>query len=149
MRGTMWLVVAVVILTVVLVAAQTPTGSFLSLSASSGACPAPAAGVTTYCGGVASINGAPYASLQGPPGVAGAPGLNGTNGVAATVAVGTTTTGTIAAVTNVGTPNAAVLNFVLPQPSGVPVAFSCVMTLTPLNIIGGVVSYTASMSACH
>jgi hypothetical protein len=59
----------------------------------------------------------------GVPGAPGAPGMNGVNGlpgIAATVSVGTTTTGapgSTAQVTNVGTPNAAVLNFTIPQGS--------------------------------
>lgn len=55
---------------------------------------------------------------QGEPGPAGADGAPGKDGVAATVAVGTVTTGdpdTAASVTNSGTPNAAVLDFVIPQ----------------------------------
>ncbi len=68
---------------------------------------------------------------QGPPGTPGAPGLPGqpgqtgqpgTPGAAATVQVQSTTTvpaGTPASVLNGGTPNAAVLNFLIPQgPSG-------------------------------
>lgn len=53
----------------------------------------------------------------GPTGAAGANGTNGTNGTngaAATIAVGTTTTGT-AAVTNSGSSSAAVFNFTVPQ----------------------------------
>jgi hypothetical protein len=70
---------------------------------------------------------------QGPPGTPGAPGSPGqpgqtgqpgTPGAAATVQVGTTMTvpaGTPAAVLNGGTPNAAVLNFLIPQgASGLP-----------------------------
>ena len=59
--------------------------------------------------------------LQGPKGDQGEPGKNGTNGAdgkAATVAVGTTTTGaagTSASVSNSGTQNAAILNFTIPQ----------------------------------
>ena len=64
---------------------------------------------------------------QGPPGTPGAPGLPGqpgqtgqpgTPGAAATVQVQSTTTvpaGTPASVLNGGTPNAAVLNFLIPQ----------------------------------
>lgn len=50
--------------------------------------------------------------LPGQPGVDGQPGAEGT---AATVEVGTVTTGETASVTNSGTANAAVLDFVLPQ----------------------------------
>lgn len=55
---------------------------------------------------------------QGPQGPAGANGAPGKDGAAATVAVGTVTTGepgTQASVTNSGTENAAVLDFVIPQ----------------------------------
>lgn len=60
-------------------------------------------------------------NIKGPKGDQGEPGKNGTNGAdgkAATVAVGTTTTGaagTSASVTNSGTQNAAILNFTIPQ----------------------------------
>ena len=55
---------------------------------------------------------------QGPQGPAGASGAPGKDGAAATVTVGAVTTGepgTDAAVTNTGTANAAVLDFVLPK----------------------------------
>lgn len=55
---------------------------------------------------------------EGQPGATGPQGPAGTSGTAATITVGTTTTGapgTQASVTNVGTPNAAVLNFVIPE----------------------------------
>jgi hypothetical protein len=55
---------------------------------------------------------------QGAKGDPGTPGTNGSPGTAATVAVGTTATGAAgsnAAVTNVGTTSAAVLNFTIPQ----------------------------------
>lgn len=55
---------------------------------------------------------------QGPQGPAGANGAPGKDGAAATVAVGTVTTGepdTPASVTNSGTANAAVLDFVIPK----------------------------------
>lgn len=51
-------------------------------------------------------------------GAAGTNGTNGTNGSAATVAVGTTTTGAAgssAAVSNAGTSSAAILNFTIPK----------------------------------
>ena len=65
-----------------------------------------------------------YANLRGPqgpqgePGVDGQDGQDGQDGAAATISVGTTTTGapgTNASVQNVGTPNAAVLNFTIPR----------------------------------
>lgn len=55
---------------------------------------------------------------QGEAGERGEPGTPGTPGTAATIQVGTTTTGspgTEAAVSNGGTPNAAILNFTIPQ----------------------------------
>lgn len=55
---------------------------------------------------------------DGPPGPAGADGAPGKDGAAATVTVGTVTTGepgTDAAVTNTGTENAAVLDFLIPK----------------------------------
>lgn len=55
---------------------------------------------------------------QGAPGPAGADGAPGKDGAAATVTVGTVTTGepgTDAAVTNTGTENAAVLDFLIPK----------------------------------
>ena len=62
----------------------------------------------------------PTCCFQGPPGVTGAvgaTGATGATGMAATVQVGTTTTGapgTDASVTNTGTESNAVLNFVIP-----------------------------------
>lgn len=61
------------------------------------------------------------AGIQGPQGntgPAGTNGTNGTNGSAATISVGTVTTGapgSSAIVTNAGTTSAAVLNFTIPQ----------------------------------
>lgn len=56
-------------------------------------------------------------SLQGPPGPQGAAGPPGAPGPAATVQTGQVTVGSSgqAAVNNVGTPNAAVFNFTIPQ----------------------------------
>ncbi len=53
----------------------------------------------------------------GPAGPAGTDGSDGVDGTAATITIGSTTTaepGTPASVTNVGTENAAILNFVIP-----------------------------------
>ena len=58
------------------------------------------------------------AGTNGTNGTNGAQGPAGSNGAAATVTVGTTTTGATASVTNSGTSNAAVLNFVLPNSGG-------------------------------
>ena len=61
------------------------------------------------------------AGIQGPKGdtgTAGTNGTNGANGAAATISVGTVTTGapgSSAIVTNAGTTSAAVLNFTIPQ----------------------------------
>jgi len=61
------------------------------------------------------------AGIQGPKGDTGAAGTNGTdgtNGLAATISVGTVTTGaagSTAIVTNAGTSSAAVLNFTIPR----------------------------------
>lgn len=55
---------------------------------------------------------------QGPIGETGPAGADGIDGEAATITVGTTTTGepgTTASVTNVGTESAAILNFVIPR----------------------------------
>lgn len=54
-----------------------------------------------------SDNGGAYHMLVGPK------GIDGTNGISPTIAVGTVTSGPTAAVTNSGTANAAVFNFVL------------------------------------
>ena len=51
----------------------------------------------------------------GGSGGTGGTGGTGTPGLAATIAVGTVVSGNTASVTNVGTSNAAVLNFVLPK----------------------------------
>lgn len=62
-----------------------------------------------------------YANLRGPQGEQGDPGIDGEDGQdgeAATISIGTTTTGapgTNASVQNVGTPNAAVFNFTIPR----------------------------------
>lgn len=57
-------------------------------------------------------------AAQGAPGAPGANGVSGAAGVGATIQVGSVTTGvpgSQAAVSNVGTSNAAVLNFTIPQ----------------------------------
>ena len=72
--------------------------------------------------GIQGIQGA--TGETGPQGPVGATGAQGPAGTVATITVGTTTTGapgTKAQVTNVGTPQAAILNFVIPQgPQGLP-----------------------------
>jgi hypothetical protein len=121
--------VALIVLTaVLLLGAQTYTGSYLSLSAGTAPCPAVATGVTTYCGAVASLNGAPYASLAGAP---GAPGVAGPVGPAG--ATGAT-----------GAPGPA-------GPAG-PTWTTCTgATLTPTGVSGGVVVYTITVipADCH
>jgi len=66
--------------------------------------------------GPAGLNG--EQGLKGDTGLTGPAGTNGTNGSAATVAVGTVTTGapgSSAIVTNAGTTSAAIFNFTIPQ----------------------------------
>ena len=66
--------------------------------------------------GSAGLVGA--AAMRGPAGADGRDGVDGAPGAAATVTVGTVTTGepgTAAQVTNSGTENAAVLDFVIPR----------------------------------
>ena len=64
---------------------------------------------------------ASFVGAEGPPGPQGEPGSNGTNGedgAAATISVGTVTTGSAGSnviVTNVGTTSAAVLDFTIPR----------------------------------
>ena len=55
------------------------------------------------------------AALTGPAGAKGEKGDNGADGAAATIQIGTVTTGIQASVTNSGTANAAILNFSLPK----------------------------------
>ena len=56
-----------------------------------------------------------WEELEYSTGGTGGTGGTGTPGPAATIKVGTVVSGTEASVTNVGTPNAAVFNFVLPK----------------------------------
>ena len=56
-----------------------------------------------------------WAELEYSTGGSGGTGGTGTPGLAATIKVGTVVSGDTASVTNVGTSNAAVLNFVLPK----------------------------------
>ncbi len=65
-----------------------------------------------------NITGPTGGGVVGPTGPTGATGPTGETGTAATVTVGTTTTGEAgseAIVTNSGTPEAAVLDFIIPQ----------------------------------
>jgi hypothetical protein len=93
--------------------------------------------------------------IPGPPGPPGNPGTNGTNGkdgAAATVAIGTVTTGapgSPATVVNVGTPNAAIFNFTIPQgspgdpgPPGPPTPYPGVASdgANGLTVIGKIVA---------
>ena len=56
-----------------------------------------------------------WEELEYSTGGSGGTGGTGTPGLAATIKVGTVVSGDTASVTNVGTPNAAVFNFVLPK----------------------------------
>lgn len=56
-----------------------------------------------------------WEALKYSTGGSGGTGGTGTPGLAATIKVGTVVSGATASVTNVGTPNAAVFNFVLPK----------------------------------
>lgn len=56
-----------------------------------------------------------WEELKYSTGGSGGTGGTGTPGLAATIKVGTVVSGATASVTNVGTPNAAVFNFVLPK----------------------------------
>lgn len=80
--------------------------------------------------------------IQGEYGPQGVQGIKGEKGDAATVAVGTTTTGaagTSAAVTNTGTSSAAVLTFTIPQgaagPAGSPTAYDLRGTGMPNGVV--------------
>lgn len=93
-------------------------------------------------------------ALVGPTGPAGTNGTNGTNGAAATIAVGTTTTGspgTSASVTNSGSSSAATFNFTIPAGqtgtagSAATIAVGTVNTGTPGS--SATVSNSGSSSA--
>lgn len=106
----------------------TVKGRYASLSALESAQGTPEAG-DAYAVGTAQANEVyvynatsgdweSLGTIQGPKGEDGAPGGAGPQGQAATVAIGTVTTGaagTQASVVNAGTSGAAVLNFVIPQ----------------------------------
>lgn len=82
---------------------------------------APGSSATVVNVGTPSAATLSFSIPRGNPGLNGSNGTNGTNGTngsAATVAVGSTATGapgSAASVTNVGTPNAATLNFTIPR----------------------------------
>lgn len=65
--------------------------------------------------GVAGVTQWTPLAVAGASGANGANGSNGAPGAAATVALGSVSSGTSASVTNTGTPQTAVLNFVLPK----------------------------------
>ena len=76
--------------------------------------------VCTFVSVSAACKYVPLSTIQvpGPKGAPGTPGIDGKDGTAATMAVGTVVTGapgSPAIVVNVGTPNAAVLNFAIPK----------------------------------
>jgi len=78
---------------------------------------------------------------QGPAGADGAEGAPGADGAAATITVGNVTTGeagTDASVSNSGTENAAVLDFVIPRGAdGAPGADGAAATVTVGNVTTG------------
>lgn len=79
---------------------------------------APGSSATVVNVGTPSAATLNFSIPRGNPGTNGSNGTNGTNGSSATIAVGSTTTGapgSTASVTNVGTPNAATLNFTIPR----------------------------------
>jgi len=94
--------------------------------------------VTLPSGSDATVNGVhPNFTLGLPTGSDGAPGVDGTKGVdglAATIAVGTTSTGATgssAVVTNSGTVNTAIFDFVIPEgPAGVSATLDVGTTTT-------------------
>lgn len=77
-----------------------------------------AAGVLSWTASKDDMPAVPQSNIKGPKGDTGSDGRNGEDGMAATVRVGTVTTlaaGNAATVTNVGTSNAAVLEFGIPR----------------------------------
>lgn len=91
------------------------------------------------------------AGAQGATGPTGAAGTNGADGAAATIAVGTVTTGTPLAITNSGTSSAAVFDFTIPSGGGSPqtvtaktadfaLALADAGTLITVDAAGGVVA---------
>lgn len=87
---------------------------------------------TNGVNGKDGINGAN--GVNGINGTNGIDGIDGTNGIAASIAVGTTTTlpaGSSATVTNAGTSSAAVFNFGIPQ--GIPGAGTATLEYSELR----------------
>jgi len=89
------------------------------------ACPSGAtASFWSVCGRNGELEvdyGSGYVSLKGKDGTNGVNGIDGINGKNAVISIGTVTSGTTPTVTNSGTPQNAVLNFVLqPGPQGSP-----------------------------
>lgn len=87
--------------------------------------------------GVTPWSGLAYGGVQGPAGPTGETGGDGPAGIAASISVGTTTTGaagSFAAVTNTGTSSAAVLNFTIPKgdkgDAGDPTAPTSIVEIT-------------------
>jgi hypothetical protein len=80
--------------------------------------PAGATGATGEQGPQGATGATGAQGPQGNPGATGATGATGAAGAAASIAIGGVTTGAAgsnAAVTNVGTPSAAIFNFTIPQ----------------------------------
>ena len=128
MKKMIAFVAPLVLIAVVALFAQAPSGSSVGFS-TSGTCAAPTAGSTFLCGtptGVLmSLNGAAYASIQGATGPAGPTGAQGTAGVA----------GPVGATGPAG-----------PQgPAGSSWSTCNGVTLTPQTIANGVVSYTLTI----
>ena len=92
-------------------------------------------------------------SISGTPGPQGPAGDNGANGAAATIAVGTTTTGAAgssASVDNGGTSSAAVFNFTIPQgvagATGAAGATGVVAATAPLTYDSGTQTVSTSLA---
>ena len=133
------------------IAPATTTSPCLTLTTN----PSTIKGAYRLCGqnnGVYVDFGSGYVSLQGQQGVPGQ---------SATVSIGTTTTlpaGSSATVTNSGTPNAAVLNFGIPQgaqgiqgpqgPAG-PTWKTCSATITNFSFSGGTATGTLNVTGCQ
>ncbi len=88
-----------------------PAGPIGAMGLTGATGPAGAAGPAGPMGTTGATGATGAQGIQGIQGPAGAPG---TPGAAATIAVGSVTTGATAAVTNVGTPSAAIFNFTIP-----------------------------------
>jgi hypothetical protein len=133
-----------------------PTTAFVFTPATSSfMCPSGNSSAWSLCGqnGALMVDyGAGYVSLKGDKGDPGLPGVDGTNGVngtngtngtdgmAATIAIGSVTSGPTPSVTNSGTPTNATLNFVLqpgaPGVNPLPIGGSITVTES-CNVVNG------------